>query len=656
MMQTSVCFLKDLTYLCTAAPFSLGKVQFQTPHLRVEGLNWSRNGSEACEAYGLREAAEAREALRSQGAKECPQCKTQILKHDGCNHMVCIACQCHWCWTCGKDVGGRLNLGWHYNPANPTGCMQFSALEKNLSRFTLLARVIALPGALLGFVIFWSTLPLWLVCGLGGLLSVLLLLFVGCAWCSTTAPCVCALCCCGMTDAQAELILCAPCHSCWASAKSEIRNFKAGVNGARVGFLTKEGLLSALKELGLAAIGNAEEASDLTRKLIVAKKVHIFRHLSSEQITKLVQSFVLQRYRKGAHVIKQGTMTKNSYFGERALLFDEPRTATVEVSSPEAELWSIEKSTFSSIVKGKMQQELMHRIRLQDTDFTMKDCQIGLMGLESGTPFPQVASPKSDRWRYALKRVRKNQGKIPVEVKRECELLKAQEHPFIMRLVQTFETHKSVYILTELITGGELHGAIREIPTVLSRAQAQFYTGCLIIVLEELSEKNIVYRDAWLMELGIGTPHYMAPEIMRGHGYGTEVDLWSLGIILFEFVCGYLPFADELDDPTEVCTAVLKDPLEFHSRFKDLGDAQCKAVIQGMLNRQPKKRLGAGMNGWEDIRTAENSEFFLIGHSGSTLFDKIMGRELEAPVMPKGEKYCEPTDIDFTLSDEGELG
>ncbi|CAK9005638.1 unnamed protein product [Durusdinium trenchii] len=59
-----------------------------------------------------------------------------------------------------------------------------------------------------------------------------------------------------------------------AEAKSEIRN------GARVGFLTKEGLLSALKELGLAAIGNAEEASDLTRKLIVAKKA---REASSER-------------------------------------------------------------------------------------------------------------------------------------------------------------------------------------------------------------------------------------------------------------------------------------------------------------------------------------------------------------------------------------
>jgi len=487
-----------------------------------------------------------------------------------------------------------------------------------------------------------------------------------------------------------------------SEAKSEIRNFVAGSNGARVGYLTKEGLLGALKELGLAAIGNAEEASDLTRKLIVAKKVHIFRHLSSEQINKLVQSFVLQRYRKGAHVIKQGevgasffviasgdvnveidgkfirTMTKNSYFGERALLFDEPRTATVEVSSPEAELWSIEKSTFSSIVAGKMQQELMHRIRLQDTNFGMKDLKtVKVIGAGAAGVVRLVMNKKTGM-RYALKRVKKNGGKIPVEVKRECELLKAQEHPFIMRLVQTFETSKSVYILTELITGGELHGAIREIPTVLSRAQAQFYTGCLVIVLEELCEKNIVYRDLKpenvmldaqgylkLIDFGIakkleegktrtftmiGTPHYMAPEIMRGHGYGTEVDLWSLGVILFEFVCGYLPFADELDDPTEVCTAVLKDPLDFPARFKD---AQCKTVIQGMLNRQPKKRLGAGLNGWEDIRS---SEFFTQGHTSTTLFDKIMGRELEAPVVPKGETYCEPSELDVALSDDNELG
>merc|ERR1711964_426143 len=134
-----------------------------------------------------------------------------------------------------------------------------------------------------------------------------------------------------------------------------------------------------------------------TRKMVLARKVHIFRHLSEEQMNKVVRSFVLQRYRKGAVVIKQGevgssffviangevtmmingqvvrNLGKNAYLGERALLFDEPRTATVEVSSTEAELWSVEKSTFSQIVKGNMQQELMHRIRLQDTGVTLKD-------------------------------------------------------------------------------------------------------------------------------------------------------------------------------------------------------------------------------------------------------------------------------------------
>jgi len=484
--------------------------------------------------------------------------------------------------------------------------------------------------------------------------------------------------------------------------KVEIKDLVVGPKGARLGILSKEGLATALKELGLSAVVSAEEASDFTRKMVLAKKVHIFRHLSQEQTNKLVKSFVLQRYRKGAHVIKQGevgssffviangevsvmidgtrvrNLGKNAYFGERALLFDEPRTATVEVLSNEAELWSIEKSTFSQIVKGNMQQELMHRIRLQDTSVTLKDLRhIKVIGA-GAAGVVRLVRHKKTQMRYALKRVMKQNGQIPDEVKRECDLLKETDHPFIMTLVNTFETAKSVYILTELITGGELHGAIRQIPTVLSRAHAQFYTGSLVIILEELSDKNIVYRDLKpenvmldqqgylkLIDFGIakkleegksrtftmiGTPHYMAPEVMRGHGYGTEVDLWSLGVMLFEFVCGYLPFADDLDDPTEVCTAVLKDPLQFPSRYKD---THGRALMQGLLCRQPKKRLGSGIKGYEDVKEAE---FFKVGHTGSSLFNKIMGRELDPPVLPRGETYVNPEDLQITLSDTDELG
>jgi len=484
--------------------------------------------------------------------------------------------------------------------------------------------------------------------------------------------------------------------------KSDLKNIVVDQAGARLAVLSKEGLAAALKELGLSAISSAEEATDYTRKMVLVKKVHIFRHLSQEQTNKVVQSFVLQRYRKGAHVIKQGevgssffviangevtvlidgnkvrTLAKNAYFGERALLFDEPRTATVEVSSSEAELWSVEKSTFSQIVKGNMQQELMHRIRLQDTSVTLKDVrQVRIIGA-GAAGVVRLVQHKKTATRYALKRVYKNDGKIPEEVERECNLLAENDHPFIMALVKTFETANSVYMLTELITGGELHGAIRQIPTVFSRAQAQFYVGSLTIVLEELCDRNILYRDLKpenvmldqqgylkLIDFGIakkleegksrtftmiGTPHYMAPEVMRGHGYGSEVDLWSLGVMLFEFVCGYLPFADELDDPTEVCTAVLKDPLTFPARYRDQAG---KTLMQGLLCRQPKKRLGSGINGYEDVKTAE---FFLLNGSSTELFNKIMGRELDPPVLPKGETYCDPDEVQAALSDAGELG
>eukprot|EP00931_Biecheleriopsis_adriatica_P025331 TRINITY_DN15587_c0_g2_i1.p1 TRINITY_DN15587_c0_g2~~TRINITY_DN15587_c0_g2_i1.p1 ORF type:complete len:876 (-),score=183.29 TRINITY_DN15587_c0_g2_i1:293-2560(-) len=480
-----------------------------------------------------------------------------------------------------------------------------------------------------------------------------------------------------------------------------ITKLVAGQTGARLALLTKDGLDDALKRLGIASAATADQASDFTRKMLLAKNVHIFRHLSEEQTKKLVQAFTTKKFNKGANVIKQGEpgssffviasgevqvfidgksvrmMAKNTYFGERALLLDEPRSATVEVMTPEAELWEVEKAAFTTVVAGNMHEALMNRIRLQDTNFGLKDLkQVKVIG-QGAAGVVRLVEHKRTRMRYALKRVRKENGVVPAEVQRECQLLKDIDHPFIMTQVSTFETERSVYILTELITGGELHGAIRQIPTVLSRSQGQFYAGSLVIVLEELAERNILYRDLKpenvmldtqgylkLIDFGIakklgegenktftmiGTPHYMAPEVMRGHGYGPEVDLWSVGVMLFEFVCGYLPFADELDDATEVCTAVLKDPLNFPSHYKD---ANGKSLMKGLMTRQPRKRLGSGIGGFESIR---NAEFFVQGHEG-LLFDKILGRELKPPWVPKGETYTDPEELDVVLSDNDFLG
>ena len=55
----------------------------------------------------------------------------------------------------------------------------------------------------------------------------------------------------------------------------------------------------------------------------------------------------------------------------------------------------------------------------------------------------------------------------------------------------------------------------------------------------------------------------MAPEVLKSKGYSFEVDLWALGVMLFEFMCGYCPFGDESEDPFEIYGLILKGKYHF---------------------------------------------------------------------------------------------
>merc|ERR1712137_784876 len=240
---------------------------------------------------------------------------------------------------------------------------------------------------------------------------------------------------------------------------------------------------------------------------------------------------------------------------------------------------------------------------------------------------------QSSRFSYALKRVNKVDGKVPRQVRREIEVLAENDHPFIMHLVKTMESPECVYLLTEYIAGGELHAAIRTISTVLSRSQAMFYIGSILLMLEALSERDIVYRDLKpenvmldaqgylkLIDFGsakkldsnglrtftmVGTPHYMAPEVMRGKGYGTDVDVWALGVILFELVVGYLPFGENMEQTADVCKAVLAGKLKCPSGL----DEPTRTMIEGLLVAKPQNRLGCGNLGLDELK---NAPFFNI--------------------------------------------
>eukprot|EP00825_Cyclidium_porcatum_P044394 TRINITY_DN6505_c0_g1_i4.p1 TRINITY_DN6505_c0_g1~~TRINITY_DN6505_c0_g1_i4.p1 ORF type:complete len:269 (+),score=48.00 TRINITY_DN6505_c0_g1_i4:169-975(+) len=177
-----------------------------------------------------------------------------------------------------------------------------------------------------------------------------------------------------------------------------------------------------------------------------------------------------------------------------------------------------------------------------------------------------------------------------------------------------------IYFLLEFVPGIELFDAIREIG-LLDTRQTQFYVAQMILQIEYLHQSYIIYRDLKpenimvtksgylkLIDMGsaknmktksglmsrtysiIGTPHYMAPEIVSGKGYGFPADIWSIGICFYEFICGAVPFGEEKEDPYEIYEEIIKSSINYSS---DL-DVNAVDLMNIMLNKTPELRLQGG--------------------------------------------------------------
>jgi cGMP-dependent protein kinase len=86
----------------------------------------------------------------------------------------------------------------------------------------------------------------------------------------------------------------------------------------------------------------------------------------------------------------------------------------------------------------------------------------------------------------------------------------------------------------------------------------------------------------------IGTPHYMAPEVVLGEGYGNCIDYWSISVCLYEFMCCKVPFGDTYEDPLDIYSAIINDELTFPTYIKD---NSFKTTMKSMLNKKLVSRL-----------------------------------------------------------------
>jgi calcium/calmodulin-dependent protein kinase I len=206
-------------------------------------------------------------------------------------------------------------------------------------------------------------------------------------------------------------------------------------------------------------------------------------------------------------------------------------------------------------------------------------------------------------------------------IETEVAIFRQVDHKNVIKLHELFETKERLFLVTELVTGGELFDQIlekgsytedeaRKIARDMLRGIA--YLHSLGIVHRDLKPENLLFSDKTpkatlkvtdfglskimvnqqtLLRTQCGTPAYVAPEVLFGEGYGPEVDMWGCGVIIFIILSGTTPF--HADNNAELFEQIMNGDYTFHPTTWEGVSEEAKDLVRKCLTVDPKKRVTA---------------------------------------------------------------
>ncbi|KAI1393744.1 Pkinase-domain-containing protein [Hypoxylon trugodes] len=258
-----------------------------------------------------------------------------------------------------------------------------------------------------------------------------------------------------------------------------------------------------------------------------------------------------------------------------------------------------------------------------------------------------VQSKHNQRF-YAIKVLKKAQVVKMKQVEHtndERRMLGEVKHPFLITLWGTFQDPRNLYMVMDFVEGGELFSLLRKSGR-FPNPVAKFYAAEVTLALEYLHSRNIIYRDLKpenllldrhghlkITDFGFakrvpdktwtlcGTPDYLAPEVVSNKGYNKSVDWWSLGILIYEMLCGYTPFWDS-GSPMKIYENILRGKVKYPAYVHP--DAQ--NLLELLITPDLTKRLGNLYGGSQDVK---NHPWF-----SEVTWDRLSRKDIDAPYTP----------------------
>ena len=417
---------------------------------------------------------------------------------------------------------------------------------------------------------------------------------------------------------------------------------------------------------------NKEKPYNILRYINKLKKSYLFKNLSENTLEAIAKNMKKEKFNKGDKIIEEGTYGNTFYLiskgkvsiskegkhlrildqgeclGEKSLLSDDSLRTATATAEEKVICYVIYKKEFDMILSDSNTREyLLKKLALQNTDIQLNDLYY-IKFLGKGK-FGSVSLVHNKQNIYAIKAISikmvEKEKMLWKYFVNERNIMLSLDHPFIVKMVKSLRNTKYCFILMEFVNELNLDDHLSQKRTKRNLYETQFYIGSILLMLDYLQKKYIAHRDIKpsnimidvngylkMIDFGtakilkdytstiIGTPHYIAPEILQGKGYSLSCDFWSLGICMFEIFYGIYPFGNNANEVIDIYKEVLKKNLVFPSENSKY--ATVNSFIRVLLSKKVNERLC-------NVSKLKQKPFF-----EGFEFNKLNDFQLEPPYKP----------------------